>query len=291
MTKVVLINGLFVHDSGKTWFSVSLAKNFINRGYNINIYKPVAGHSAWTQYFTVTRSKELKLLVGADVLTYLDLGLISNKELPNTNPVDLLTSPVDIAKYLNANMFNKYLTDAFDQFKQIVLARITSCEDGIVKHFIVRNNLNHTVSSLVNDLMELSNIMKAEDVNIDELIKILKSPWIESNLDLCLKKKCYGKDVVIVESFNDAFTPYYSLLDYVDIVISIGQGRAMLFDDLSDIKELIKERITTLGDEGLKSLNLVNKLTPSSIIEIPPKSNIASMSDIDWGPLIESIVT
>ncbi|MCS7108625.1 MAG: hypothetical protein RMH77_01975 [Sulfolobales archaeon] len=287
--KIILVNGLFVHDSGKTWFSTALTKYLISQGYRASIYKPVAGHSAWTQYTTVVRSKMLKLLVGSDVLTYLDLGIINREEIPITNPVDLLMSPVDVAKYLNNGAFGRYLIDAFDQFKQMVLARITSCEGSGVNHFIIKSNLNHVAKSLMNDLLELSNVVGAREIELDNLVKMLKQPWIDDNLNLCLKRRCEGKDVILVESFNDAFIPYISLLEHLNGVISIGHGYTILFDDLPRIRKLVKEVISDLGEEGLKSSNIVDKLNPSSIIEIPPRVSVSYMQGMDWKPIIRAI--
>lgn len=287
MTKVILVNGLFVHDSGKTWFSTALAKYLMGQGYRVSLYKPVAGHSAWTQYHTVIKSKALKLLLGSDVLTYLDLALIRVEEIPITNPVDVLMGPLDVAKYINVRAFRRYLVDSLDHFKQMILTRITSCEDGSFEHFIIRSNLNHLIDSLVSDLTELSKILNAKDTDVDDLVKMLRGPHIEGNLNVCLKRKCEGVDLAIVESFNDAFTPYFSLLEHIDMVISVAHGRAIIFEDLRNIKTLVIEMINSLGDEGLKSSNIIDKLTPSQIIGIPPRASVTSAQEMGWGRLMK----
>ncbi|MEM0361161.1 MAG: hypothetical protein QXY36_03445 [Sulfolobales archaeon] len=289
MGTVLLVNGLLVHDSGKTWFSISLAKHLVNDGFRVGMYKPVAGHNAWTQYHTVVRSKELKLLLGADVLAYLDLGLVKIEELPTTNPVDLLMTPLDVITYLDSKMFHKYFTDSLNQFKQLVLARTTLCGQNSFNHFAIRENIKHSTKPLLNDLIELSTILKARDIAIDDIINTLRSQWIEENLNVCLKRICEDSDVVIIESFNDAFTPYPSLLEYVDQVIVVSQGRAILFDDMSRVRRLVRERLATLGDEGLKSANIVGDLNPSAIIDIPPSLNIMSVRGINWKPVINTL--
>ncbi len=289
MAKVFLVNGLFVHDSGKTWFSITLARYLTSEGFKVGMYKPVAGHSAWTQFHTVDRSKELKLLVGSDVLTYFDSGLVRSEELTITNPVDLLMAPLDVLKYLNSEAFHRYVIDAFDQFKQLVMARITDCSQGSSTHFVINNNLNRLTKTLRDYLKELSNTLGAKDISLEDLIAVLRSQWIEENLNVCLKRVCEDRDIVIVESFNDAFTPYPSLLGNIDRVILIAQGRAVLFDDLSSIKTLLHQKIITMGDEGLKSINVLGKLTPSLSFDIAPGINIESTRIAEWGSLIKAL--
>lgn len=289
MSTVLLVNGLLVHDSGKTWFSISLARHLIDEGFKVGMYKPVAGHNAWTQYHTVVRSKELKLLLGADVLAYLDSGLVKIEELTTTNPVDLLMTPLDVITYLNSKAFHKYFIDSLNQFKQLVLARITICGQHGFDHFVIRENLSHATKPLLDDLIELSTILKASDIAIDDLINTLRSRWIEENLNICLKKICEDSDMTIIESFNDAFTPYPSLLEYVDQVVTVGQGRAILFDDMPRMRKLVREKLAILSDEGLKSANIVGDLSPSAIIDIPPSLNIMSVRGINWKSVIKAL--
>lgn len=290
MTKVLLVNGVLTHDSGKTWFSSLLARSLISEGFKVGIYKPVAGHNAWTQYNTVVRSKELKLLVGADVLTYLDLGLVKVGELMIANPVDLLMAPLDVVKYMNSGALYKYAVDLLNQFKQIVLARITSCEHNTSEHFIISSNLSYLTDPLISDLKELSITLEARDISIDDLIKTLRSQQVEDEMNACLKKICEGVDVVIVESFNDAFTPYPSLLNHISQVISVSQGRAILFKDVISIKTVVKEMLMAVGDEGLKALNIIGRLTPSLVIDIPPSPDIKSMQGTSWETMIRSLI-
>ncbi|HDI02231.1 MAG TPA: ATPase, partial [Ignisphaera sp.] len=120
--RVVLIIGLLVHDSGKTWFSISLARYALEKGYRVAIYKPVAGHSAWFQYHTLARSRELGVLVGQDVSLYLEHLGISVNDIAIVNPIDILIAPISVEEYAKTGDFESYIADLENQMKQAVLA-------------------------------------------------------------------------------------------------------------------------------------------------------------------------
>jgi len=282
LVKVLLVSGLLTHDSGKTWFSVGLAKYLVGSGFKVSMYKPVAAHNAWTQYFTVVKSEELKLLVGSDVLTYLSSGLVSVDELLLVNPVDLLLAPPDVINYLRrgGEYVHNYLTDLTNQFTQVVIARITSCTTNTYEHFRIDSNLGNVVSPLRDDLIELSRCLKSKSIDIKELINLLTSQAIESNLNTCLKRLSDSKDVVVVESFNDAITPYISLLNYVDVIALVSYGRVLLINDIGMVKELISRGFVGRGHEILRASNILKELKPSSIFEIKPSLHIERYDDV-----------
>lgn|GEM_PF-206733 len=282
MVKVLLVSGLLTHDSGKTWFSVGLAKYLVRSGFRVSMYKPVAAHNAWTQYFTIVKSRELKLLVGSDVLTYLNSELVDVNDLPIVNPVDLLLAPPDIINYLRRGReyVYEYLNDLTNQFIQVVIARVTSCITKTYEHLRIDSNLSNVVSSLREDLIELSRCLRARSVDIKELINLLSSQAIESNLSNCLKILSDSKDVVVVESFNDAITPYTSLLDAVDLIALVSYGRVLLINDVGSVKELISKGFVDRGYEILRSSNILKELKPSFTFEIKPSLNIKRYDDV-----------
>lgn len=93
----ILISGLLVYDSGKTWLAISLAKRLKGYGHRVGIYKPIAGHNAWTQYKTVVISKKLGILVGEDVFNYISILGMGKEIIPFMNPIDILLAPPEVA--------------------------------------------------------------------------------------------------------------------------------------------------------------------------------------------------
>lgn len=279
--KVILIVGLLPYDSGKTWFTIALTKSLLKNSIRVSVYKPVAAHSAWYQYATVVRSREVGMLVGSDVTSYLDLGLVNVSDIPLINPIDILTAPHDVKNYLNS--LDSYLRNLEDLTKQIVLARLTRCQDMTYTHYVVMENVNLTIDSLRDELITLSKMLGAKEVNLDHLLNTLRSSWIDLNLSTCLSKLCVSRDLVIVESFSDSITPYIGLLDYVDIIVVVYPGGALVLDDLDMVRNVIREHIRLYGDFSLKTSNIMRLgVKVRSLVKLIPRSNIVGTLPDDF---------
>jgi len=286
MPAIVLVNGLIPHDAGKTWFTISLAKSLMNRGFNVSIYKPVAGHSAWYQFQTVLNSLKYGILIGEDVIKYKEiLGLNLDFEL--INPLDMLLAPPDPKIYNNAA---EYIEALEDQFKQIVLFRISNYKDKINNHYVVIDNVDNVVFGLKKWINELARKLKAKSIDLSELIKLMYSrktlEVLDSNLNLMLNKH----DVIIVESFNDAAIPYYNLLEKIDVVFTVAPGYVYVVETLS-FKSMVKKYYLKYGDLGLKMSNIMSKVKViSSKYLVPVRSPLEQPIDLDLINVITSLL-
>ncbi len=286
MPAIVLVNGLIPHDAGKTWFTLSLAKSLMDRGLNISVYKPVAGHSAWYQFQTVLNSLKYGILVGEDVVKYIEvLGLNLDFEL--INPLDILLAPPDPRIYKN---MVEYLGALEDQFKQVVLFRISNYKGKVNDHYIVVDNVDNVVFGLKKWINELAEKLKAKSISLSELIKLMYSKKtlevLDYNLDLMLNKH----DVVIVESFNDAAIPYYNLLEKVDVVFTVAPGYVYVINAMS-FKSTVKEYYLKYGDLGLKMSNIMGKVKVISFKHlVPARSPLEQSIDLDLVDTITSLL-
>lgn len=279
--KVVLVVGLLPYDSGKTWFTTALAKSLIRNSMRVSVYKPVSAHNAWYQYATVVRSKELGILVGSDVISYLDLGLINVNDVPLINPIDILAAPRDAKDYLNS--LDNYLHDLEDLTKQMVLVRLTRCQDTTYTHYVVMENINLIVDSLKDELVNLSKMLKAKEINLSHLLNLLRSSWMDLNLSMCLSKLRTGRDLIIVESFSDSITPYIGLLDYVDAIVVVYPGGALILEDLNLVRNAIKERVRLYGDFILKTSSIMRQgVRVKKVVKLEPRLNIVGTLPDDF---------
>lgn len=276
--RVILVVGLLPYESGKTWFTVSLARGLLRRSVRAGVYKPVSAHSAWFQYATVARSRELSMLIGSDVSVYMDLKLIDTNEVPIVNPVDILTVPHDVEVYLDVSL-GGYLHSLEDVAKQVALTRITNCQDGTYEYYVVRENLDIAISTLRSELVALSEALKAKDVSAEHVLSLLKSSWINRNLDGCLSRLCASKDLVIVESFSDSITPYAGLLDRVDAVIAVCPGSALIFDDTDRVRRAVEECVKDYGDIGLRVASIImrQRLKARGIVKLAPRPSVSDI--------------
>jgi len=249
---VILVNGLIPFDSGKTWLTISLARALRSYGYSVNVYKPVSGHNAWYQFNSLLTSMELGYLVCEDVIKYIN-SLDVRVDPRLVNPIDILLAPPDFRLFNNANTYIEYFEDLL---KQVVLARITYCSTGDSRHYLITGNYGRVPPTLREWLSKLAKLVNAEEVGVDELLSIMKSDGISNELRKCLTKLREGSDVVIVESFNDAAVPYTSVLDEVNLVITVAPAYVTLLD-LKSFKDAVMKSAVMYGDEGLRMYRII----------------------------------
>ncbi|MDK6029170.1 hypothetical protein QPL79_07320 [Ignisphaera sp. 4213-co] len=281
---IVLVSGLLTYDSGKTWFVIGLAKRLMEKGYSIGLFKPVAGHNLWSQYKSFLYSIDAGVLVGEDVMKYITI-LKLNEKPQIINPVDILMAPPDPVKYILNRALPNYLEDLDSQFKQIVLARYSECSSEKSKHYIFKSNITNLSPYLRNLIERFSVNVNAEDVSIESFIGLLKSSSVEENLDQCLSRVSSGKDVVIVESFNDAATPYIKLLDKINKILVIMPTAVAIYNDVAKAKGVIMESVKKLGETGLKTYNLLSYLPPDSIMYLRPR-----LSEVEYDEVFEKVL-
>jgi predicted P-loop ATPase/GTPase len=277
MANTILVSGLLTYDSGKTWFSIGLAKSINKKGYRIGVFKPVAGHNLWSQYSSFLYSIKNGILVGEDVAKYSVILGFSEPHI--VNPIDVLLSPLDPVSYIATNNISKYFIDLEDQFKQMVLARYSNCFTKTIKHYIFRENLDKMPPMIQNLLKSFASNVSAEEIELQSFIDLLRSTESENNLEECRRIICSRSDVTIVESFNDAITPYLRLLDSVSAVVVVMPTAIAIYTDIRKIREAIIENINKFGEAGFKTRQVLMKIPPERILYLKLRSSEAEADE------------
>lgn len=264
-----------VYDSGKTWFTISLAKKLISKGFKVSIFKPVAGHSAWYQYSTVAESFKRGILLGEDVVKYSKiLGVDNNDYFTLINPVDILFAPLDIIEYIGKDMKKMFL-DLENHYLQMVLARVSLCSTNITKHYVFKENTNRIVQSIRNVITSLAVKLNAEETSIENFIKFLQSKEIDEELNVCLHTLLDNNDIVLIESFNNSLLPYVGLArEGIDIIFVIYPGVAIVYrNKVNDIIELIKKNAYIYGDKILTSEEIISRIKYDKHYLLKPRNS------------------
>lgn len=268
---VILVSGLLVHDSGKTWFTYSLLRAANRLGLKVSVYKPVAGHNAWFHYRTVIKSLELRALVGNDVLTY--RSILPHEPIEKMNPVDLLLAPPSILPYL-PKQIEEYLSDLESQFRQVVVARISNCFTGEHYHVYVPENLKRLPRLLRLAIERLITELNAKSIDVHSLIAHIQSKDVEKLLESCLEDLKMNSDLVIVESFNDAIIPFFSLLKHLKLLIVVSPGHILIYDSIDRIVDIMKVEISLHGVDGYRACHIIKHLQPKEVIDLEPIESI-----------------
>ncbi|MEM1645509.1 MAG: hypothetical protein QXL96_06530 [Ignisphaera sp.] len=267
----ILISGLLVYDSGKTWVGITLAKKFIEYGAKVGIFKPIAGHNAWSQFLAVVESLSRGLLVGEDIVRY--ANTVKDLDLAVSNPIDILLAPLDPQGYLTANIYS-YLADLEDQFKQMVLARVSRCSDKFTQHFVFPRNLSRVAYPLRSRIEDLAVKLNATAYNVDEFVKLLKRPDIEEELIRCLEIVEKERNIVLIESFNNAITPFRKILDRVDLMIIVTPTRVFVYEDIKEVAKTLDETVVFYGERGFEAVHILSKVKPSISTYIKPRLSV-----------------
>ncbi len=266
----ILITGLLVYDSGKTWITVALARSLASLGYKVALYKPIAGHDMWYQFETVLKSLDLGYLVGSDVLTY--KRFFQYIDILSSNPIDVLLAHKDPGKVKLDEYFSPYI-----QLRSIIMARIYRCSNNELRHFVFEENLDNVIPTLLPWIEKLKNRLNAVKSSIRDFMMLLKSPLIEEELNKCLDIVSENKDIVIIESFNDALLPYSTLRSYIDKVLLVAPGYIAVLNKESYIRA-IDESIKLRGEEGLRARYVFEKIEKDLEVYIEPRRSIEELN-------------
>jgi len=283
---VIGVSGLIPHDAGKTWFTLGLIEALKYFNLNTAIYKPVAAHNLWFSPRTLVKSIELKLLVGNDILAYYERGVV--KHIAKSNPVALGLAPQDP---FTTSSLDEYLESFEDILKMLVLVRFTECSSGVIRHLVIRENLEKTPPLIKNSIENLARILNSIESNVEEVANYLRSETLTKNLDMCLEELSSNVDLILIESFNDAVVPYTSLLDKLNILIVVTPGRVLLYTESDKLKSAITKSFTSLGEEGYRTRYLVKQVKPirvfSTELQIEPG---VTETHLELGRIISSFV-
>lgn len=269
MAYKILVNGLLTYDSGKTWFVIGLAKALLNKGYEVCVYKPIAGHNGWLQFNTIRESLRKKILMGEDVINFFKYNVVKDN-ISLINPVDFLLVPPDINKFSD---INQYLNTLEDQYKESLLIRISDYKVDSTRYFKIVDNIKYIMSSLRRWIDKLTDVFRPINISLREFLKIFLSRDIDRilnyNLDVMNKKY----DYVIIESFNNVSIPYKDLINYVDKIISITHGYSILPDSIKALEELKNNFSRYLTTD-----QLINEIGYNSVRELPAAVNPRDLS-------------
>lgn len=116
-------------------------------------------------------------------------------------------------------------------------------------------------------LKKLIQALKAEKSSLSSLVNYTSSMDSEKNIDICFEKVSKDADILFIESFNDATTPYTSLLSKIDYFIIVAPGRALVYDNIEIIEKSILENTSKHGWEGLRTRYVIRKLKPIYMVE------------------------
>jgi len=259
MTGAVLISGLLPHESGKTYFTASLAKALKSAGYGVAVFKPVAAHSIWYQLKVFRESVRLGVLVGEDVLKYMDLGFVTDPDLQN--PVDILTAVPDVTRFVS---IDSYLSTVDSAVAQAVLARVSFT---VRRYFLVEDVLGNLTPKLKEEVKSaLSTFKPLVRVSSSWLTNYLSSREVDAAVRYAAESLLGKADVVLIESFSSALLPSASLAPYIRALVIVTPSRAMVYSG------------SKLGTyvSAIKSVNELDSrffarlLRPDAVVEVPP---------------------
>ena len=266
----LLVCGLLEFDSGKTWATVGLARYLIERGYNVEVYKPVAGHNLWYSSKGVRYTRKLGVLVGDDVATYIEVLGVS--EPHRVNPIDLALA-IPRLRGLDSRSMSEYRLAFQSQDKILTLARFTDPITGNTTHFLVVDNLDRIAPSTRKLVEELTLKLKTQKTELKPLLAFLSSKHVAEVLEFGATLLEKQADVLIIESFNNVLEPYGGLLAKTDLIIVVTPGYAIILHDVETVKEIAMRLSQLLGVEGLRT-NLV--------LEKPEVASTAKLIEIEY---------
>lgn len=252
----LLVCGLLEFDSGKTWTVVGLARYLVERGYNVEVYKPVAGHNLWYSSKGVQYTRRLGVLVGDDVATYIEVLGVS--EPHKINPIDLALA-IPRLRGLDSRSMSEYRMALQSQDKILVLARFTDPVTGSTTHYLVADNLDRIAPSTRKLVEELALKLRAQEIELKPLLALLSSKHVAEILEFGATLLEKQADILIIESFNNALEPYWGLLNKTDLILVIAPGYAIALHNVDTVREIATRLTQLLGAQGLRTSLVLEK--------------------------------
>ena len=188
------------------------------------------------------------------------------------NPIDILSAPPSPRKY---RIIAEYLAALEVLSEQMVMVRISNPLEEIDDYYIVKGSEEKIVEGLRPWIEKLKKEFNPKPINIEDLVDELYSPRINNLLLDVTRFLSEANDILLVESFNDAATPFYGLLDLVERVFMVSPG--YLYElDVGDFKRIAKKNYLLYGDTGTRMNKISNKVdkvfeAPLPIAESPLK--------------------
>jgi predicted P-loop ATPase/GTPase len=275
----ILVSGLNVFDSGKTWVSIAMYKAALACGFKPSIYKPVASFNLWFGYGTYMESMKRKLLLSNDVLFYENYLKVT--DLSMINPISIALAPLDPDKYRVQRAIESYHRDSQDLFQQIVLSRVSTC-NGKTVHYVFPENLGKLSTIMESRVRELSLALGSTPSKIEEFKAFLVSVSGEEVLTKCEEKLSEGSDLVIIESFSDSLAPYGKSLLESDYIVVVSPSVLYILKNNDSLLNIIENGLNTVGIEALRTYYVLQRVEPINKIEIdmaPSPESLAQQLD------------
>ena len=263
----LLVAGLLEHDSGKTWLAAALALTARRHGLRVAAYKPVGGFDAWGSYKAFRESTSMGALAGNDALTY---HRVLGEKPERINPVALLLAPRDPLFYSGPA---SYLADSARLESSLVLARITGC-DGRSRHLVFKENLERAPITLRAEVAEAASRLGAEPGDTTEFLSWLGSAEASKLFSSCLAEVSRDAQLVLIESFNDAASPYLPP-PAIDFTIIVVPGKALLYSG-ERVERAINYTALHTPPRVARIMSLLG--SPLASIDLPPALSIEEYS-------------
>jgi len=286
LNAVIVVSGLLPYESGKTWFAAMVLNVLSMQGFRVAVFKPIAAHNIWYSWRTFDESVKLGVLVGNDILVYRDVLGLSASDIILSNPIAAALAPLDSEPYIRGGRIGLYQVDSENQFKSVVFARRTPCNEGKAIHYFFPENAEKALESLSEHIENLRSALNASKSTVEEFLSYLTSNTSVEELQNCFRKISEGRDFVIVESFNDSIAPYMSVLDEASAIIVVAPGRAYMYR-AHEVKERLKISIQKHGELGFRSTNVINYLKPLSSVKLRFRRSYTDISDKDEETVLE----
>jgi len=286
LNAIIVVSGLLSYESGKTWFAAMVLKVLSMQGFRVAVFKPIAAHNIWYSWRTFDESARLGVLVGNDILVYRDVLGLSVNDITLSNPIAAALAPLDSEPYIRGGRIGLYQVDSENQFKSVVFARRTLCDEGKAVHYFFPENAEKALESLSEHIEILRKALNVSKSTVEEFLSYLTSGTSVEELQKCFRKISEGKDFVIIESFNDSIAPYMSALDEASAVIVVAPGRAYMYR-ANEIKEKLRISIQKHGELGFRSTNVINNLKPLSSVKLRFRHSYTDVSDKDVETVLE----
>ena len=225
---LVTVVGFSPHESGKTRLVARLARSLRDRGLAPRVAKPLGGHNAWEQHFSIRYALDHGVLVGGDAIR---LARAVGGEPHIIEPVDMLLAPPDVNHFLSR--LRDYLLMLESLEAQVVLLRVNVCsgERPEPLHMLVEDNVEHLAPGIRRLVEDLASSLKPRPVAIPSarLREMIASGNLVTAADLCASKLLEGSRIAIIESYNDVLIPVPLSLRS-KLFIAVGPGRAVVYD-------------------------------------------------------------
>lgn len=267
----ILVTGLNVFDSGKTWASIALYKAVEELGLKASIFKPIAAFDIWYGYRAYVQSLNRKVLLNNDVLMYEAYLNVTNLHL--INPISIALAPLSPEYYRARNDLDGYYRDSQNLQSLAIISRVTDCDNNVTTHSYFEENtrgLAQTIRELAESLFKG---LDAAPLSLNEFLGFISSHICEKMLSVCMDIISKPSDILIIESFNDSIAPFGRALTDSDYIFIIVPTMLYVYKNGEELIDFIEREYNKIGMEALRTNIVVRNLRPYMSLELKPNES------------------